>query len=246
MTDFSLFESGDLEPFDTFEWARGREKRVSIVLLLDTSSSMDHSSLPHPRPIEQLNAALERWAKVLHQDEALRYKAEIAIITFGKDGVNVQGDPDEPFTPAATFDPPGLKAGGVTPMADAIREAFAIIQRRKKEIDGAGIPRVRPLVFLLTDGHPTDSAGHLDESWRPIAAELQQARDDKKLLFTALGTGGAAFDVLECLAPGCALEIGSEDFYEFLILVSSSAGQADPVDALRNAISDMATAKSRE
>lgn len=244
MTDLSQFEMDDSE-FDSFEWAQGREKRVPILLLLDTSSSMDHPELPEPRPIAQLNEALQRWTAVLHRDSALRYKAEIAVITFGKGGVGIQGDADAPFNPAAVFEAPTLEAGGVTPMAEAIRTGLAVLERRKKEIDAAGIPRVRPLVFLLTDGFPTDQRGHLDESWKSVAAELQAASEAKKLLMTAFGIGDASFEILEALAPGCALKIGSEDFYEFLTIVSNSAAQADPVEALRNAISSMADSSSQ-
>lgn len=237
---FDPFE--ELESDDEFDWsdfASGREKRVPIVLLLDTSQSMGRDDLD-VRPIDELNQALQRWSEVLRQDRELRYRAEIAMITFGGGGVTTHvADDGQAFGPAALFDPPELTAGGVTLMVEAITQTLALIEQRKRELDQQRISRVRPLIFLMTDGAPTDRTGHLDESWRLLAPELNALVKDKRFLLTAFGVAGADFEVLEALAPGSTIPVGAEDFYDLLLLVSASAGQADPVEALREALAGM-------
>ena len=141
MADPSVYfdESNETE-FDETEFSQGRGKRLPLVLLLDTSSSMGHPDLAPPRPIDQLNEALDRWSVEIRKDAALRYTAEIAIITFGKGGVTLlELGADGPFRPAALFEPPVLDAGGVTPMVEAMAQAIALIERRKRELDDAGI-----------------------------------------------------------------------------------------------------------
>lgn len=191
------------------------------MLLLDTSSSMDQPDLEPPRPIDQLNEALRRWSVEIRKDAALRHTAEIAVITFGNGGVRVlELGADGPFRPAALFEPPVLEAGGVTPMIEAMSQAIALIEGRKRELDATGIPRTRPLMLLLTDGYPTNDVGELDESWPSLASELASLTKAKKLLLAAFGTADANFKVLNELAPGCAVQIGSEDILAALLILS--------------------------
>ena len=80
------------------------------------------------------------------------------------------------FVPAAIFTPPTLTAGGVTPMFEAIRTAIDLSERRKAELDDEGIQRFRPLIFMLTDGGPTDDSGNRvpRADWAPVAAHARR------------------------------------------------------------------------
>ena len=236
-------DDGDLGEFDQFEWNSGRETRVPIVLLLDTSSSMADKRLPAPRPIDQLNDAIQSWLVELKSDPSLRYKAEVAVITFGGDDpVSILGPDGELFRPAATLEIPHLAGRGRTPMLRAIRLALSYAADRKKQLDDEGIPRYRSLLFLVTDGFPTDEEGHFDETWPEVAGELR--RLDGHVLLTCFGTESANFEVLEGLAPGLSLEINKAQFLAVLRLVSSSAGASDPVSTLKRKLRSMAARQS--
>lgn len=226
---------GDDE-FDIATFSSGVEKRVSVILLLDTSESMNGPKGATFRPIDQLNGALEEWAKELHDSRRLRHRAEVAIITFGNGGVQtLQLGKNEPFSPAATFVAPKLEANNVTPMIEAVQMAISLGEARKANLDTQQIMRFRPLIFMITDGEPTDAEGKpLEESgWKPLAHELADLEARKKLAFFAVGVTGARIEVLRALSPEGYWDLGQGSFTDFLKLVSASAGDADPISFAR-------------
>lgn len=83
-------------------------QRLPLVLCLDTSSSMAGA------PIQTLNNALVEWTRELHDDVALSYSVEVAVITFGGQAVAAWRGPSllapgarvSPFVPAHQFRPP--------------------------------------------------------------------------------------------------------------------------------------------
>lgn len=89
-------------------------QRLPLVLCLDTSSSMAG------RPIQTLNNALMEWTRELHDDVSLSYSVEVAVVTFGGQGVVAWRGPQlldprapvSPFVPAHMFRPPQLAAAG--------------------------------------------------------------------------------------------------------------------------------------
>src|ERR1700736_2540311 len=93
-------------------------QRLPLVLCLDTSSSMSGA------PIQALNGALREWTRELHDDVSLSYSVEVAVVTFGGQGVSAWQGPQplplhsavSPFLPAHMFQPPQLTASGVTLM----------------------------------------------------------------------------------------------------------------------------------
>ena len=60
----------DDDSFDQGTFDSGFEKRVSVIMLLDTSSSMAPEKFPPPKPIDQLNQELRAWAEELRRDHA--------------------------------------------------------------------------------------------------------------------------------------------------------------------------------
>src|SRR5258708_772349 len=99
----------DQIPFGTDSFSDNPEPRVPCVLLLDTSGSMEG------RPIEALNAGLVSYKDSLAKDELAARRVEAAVVTFGG-GVEVVHD----FSTSENFYPPTLRAGGNTPMGQAI------------------------------------------------------------------------------------------------------------------------------
>lgn len=229
----------DDETFDQPTFNSGIEKRVSVIMLLDTSSSMAPLDRPPPKPIDQLNHELNAWAEEIRADSRLRHRAEVAILTFGHGGVVThQLADDAPFAPAALFHPPTLIASGVTPMLAGIREAIKISQQRKAYLDTQMIRRFRPLIFMLTDGAPTDDYGAAlpADALKPTAQEIAAFEARKQLAFFAVGVRGADVHKLRLLAPNGYWDLGAGNFSEFLRLMSTSAGKADPLSHARDEI----------
>ncbi|MDA1174911.1 MAG: VWA domain-containing protein [Chloroflexi bacterium] len=129
------------------EFATNPDPRAPLVLLLDTSGSMVGA------PIDELNAGLRTLKEDLEKDELSRRRVEIAIVTFGHQGVTQVQD----FVTVQDWDPPTLDADGLTPMGEALMLGLALTNERKSEYRANGIQYYRPWLFMLTDGNPTDS-----------------------------------------------------------------------------------------
>ena len=59
----------------------GLDERAPLILLLDTSASMGNP--PEAPRIAKLNTALRDWVAEAGNDQALRDRLEVAVITFG-------------------------------------------------------------------------------------------------------------------------------------------------------------------
>jgi uncharacterized protein YegL len=161
-----------------------REPRQPLVLLLDTSGSMS-SDLPDvAKGLDGLRAALQR-------DTVARNRVELLVITFGG-AVTVHGD----FGEASVFEPPALAAAGETPMAAAIEQALDLLEMKKRVYKENGLDYYRPLLFLITDGEPTDAG-----RWPMAAHRVREAERGKKLALLAVGTSSASFSRLKELSP---------------------------------------------
>lgn len=253
MTGF-IEEPEEDDSFDRGVFDSGKEKRVPIILLLDTSGSMgepvevvDAKGVPSEvKPIDELNAELGNWAAELQGNAHLRYRAEIAVITFGSGGVKTLDlGSGGPFTPAAQFKPPRLHAGGVTPMLEAIDDAIQLAEERKRQLDAADIDRFRPLLFMMSDGGPTDRSGNALDSGdcETITAELAQLQETKRLAFFTVGVAGCDAELLTGLSPNGYWEVGVGQLGQFLMLASGSAGSDDPLAFAQAEIARLAAAQ---
>jgi uncharacterized protein YegL len=201
------------------------KSRLLITLVVDTSYSMAQSG-----GITELNNALRAWREELQRDANISRIGEIAMVTFGNGHVltvdasgRTPGRPREPFVPVRSFNPPELTAGGVTPMVEALRFAFEMVAARKQQLRAEGVLLAnRPLIYLLTDGAPTDEQGNRSERWRDLAPVIRQHEAGKHLLFFAIGVSGADQDVLRGLAPESNFQVDGVQFGQVLRLVSSS------------------------
>ena len=193
----------DLE-FDNVEFDTGNpEPRCPCVLLLDTSASMSGAA------IAELNTGLQTFAAELSRDEVAMSRVEVAIVGFGP--VNIIQD----FVTAGQFEPPTLPATGNTPMGQAIELALDMLDQRKRTYRENGVSYFRPWVFMITDGAPTDS-------WKAAAARLQDAENNKKVSFFAVGVGGANMDVLSQIAVRQPLKLQGLQFREMFVWLSAS------------------------
>jgi uncharacterized protein YegL len=187
------------------EFATNPEPRCACVLLLDVSGSMAG------RPIDALNEGLRAFAADLGADALARQRVEVAVVTFGGDGVHTVHD----FSTAGQFEPRSLVAGGGTPMGAGIVTAIDLVEARKTQYKANGIVYYRPWVFLITDGEPTDE-------WSGAAARVKAAEEANGLAFFTVGVEGANLDVLGSIAVRTPLTLQGLKFVELFVWLSQS------------------------
>ena len=165
------------------EFAKNPDPRCAVVLLLDTSGSMDGQR------IRELNQGLAVFQQELSKDGLASRRVEVAIITFDS-SVNLVQD----FVTVNQFNPPHLSATGTTAMGQAIETALSVVESRKAVYKNNGIDFFRPWILLITDGAPTDS-------WQNAAQMVRQFAAKKKVSFYAVGVQGADMNILSQIAP---------------------------------------------
>ncbi len=205
----------DANFFDQAEFADNPEPRCPVVLVLDTSGSMQGS------PIEELNEGLRAFSGALQSDRLAALRVEIAVIAFGGKvrAIDVRGtgggtntgeivrfnpaglairpkvnevpfDAHQVFVTVDQFQPPVLDAGGDTPLGEAVSRALALLRERKEIYKQNGLDYFRPWIFTITDGRPTD------KGWEAVAEQVRQEEARKGVVFYGVGVEGADLKVL--------------------------------------------------
>jgi len=139
--------------------------------------------------IDGLNEGLRILKEELMKDELASRRVELAVVTFGDDGVSIVQD----FITAAGFNPPLLHSNGSTPMGRAIEEGLELLRLRKGSYRANGVAYYRPWIFLITDGQPTDSTA-------VAAARIQAEEAANGIAFFAVGVEGANIQSLAQLS----------------------------------------------
>lgn len=120
-------------------------RRLPVYLLLDCSGSM------YGEPIEAVKNGVQVLVSTLHQDPYALETAYLSIITFDSSAQQVS-----PLTELATFQQPDIHASGCT----ALGEALALLAKKAdQEVTKTTLEQKgdwKPLVFIMTDGEPTD------------------------------------------------------------------------------------------
>lgn len=120
-------------------------RRLPVYLLIDTSGSM------YGEPIEAVRNGVQTLISSLRSDPYALETAFISIITFNSTAQQIT-----PLTELAAFQQPNIDASGCT----ALGEALSLLARTTdNEIVKTTAERKgdwRPLVFIMTDGEPTD------------------------------------------------------------------------------------------
>ncbi len=121
-------------------------RRLPVYLLLDTSGSM------YGEPIEAVKNGVQMLISTLRSDPYALETAYLSIITFNSTAQQIT-----PLTELAAIQQPSIDAGGCTALGGALellaKKVDSEITKTTAEVKGDW----RPLVFLMTDGEPTDS-----------------------------------------------------------------------------------------
>jgi uncharacterized protein YegL len=181
-----------LTVLDQAEFADNPEPRCPVVLLLDTSGSMQGN------PIRELNEGLHAFRDAIQADRLAALRVEVAIVPFGgpvrpvdvRADTSTPFDASQPFVTVDAFEPPILTAGGDTQMGAAVRQGLQLLRDRKEIYKQNSVDYFRPWMFLMTDGKPTDE-------WQTAALQLREEEGRKGVLFFAVGVEGADMKILE-------------------------------------------------
>lgn len=146
------------------------QRRLPVYLLLDCSASMTGA------PITAVNEGLQLLYRELSSDPQALETVHMSIITFSTQADQYQ------LLALDQFRPPVLNASGSTAMGDAFRILAESIEQDLVLNTATQHGDYRPLVFLLTDGAPTDN-------YRDPLNRLQGLRGSRKPTVIALGCG---------------------------------------------------------
>lgn len=151
------------------EFESAATRRLPVYLLLDCSGSMAGA------PIESVNQGMTLMVNDLRNNPQALETVWISVITFGGEARQALS-----LTELANFIPPILAASGSTPLGAALRilndaldrEIIANSPERKGDF--------KPLMFLFTDGEPTDE-------WESYARAIKSRGHKKLANIIALG-----------------------------------------------------------
>lgn len=193
---------------EAIEFAENPEPRCPCVLLLDTSGSM------HGAALDALNEGLHAFRDNLCRDPLASRRVEVAIITFDSE-VRVAQD----FVTGDLFEPPPLKAGGMTHMGSAIHKALDLVQARKTQYRSSGVAYYRPWVFLITDGAPQ---GEPENVMEDAARRIADDERNKRVAFFAVGVENADMEKLATISSRAPVKLKGLNFVEMFVWLSAS------------------------
>lgn len=129
-------------------------RRLPIFFLVDVSESMVGESL------YKLEEGIRAIVSTLRKDPYALETAHLSVIVFaGKARTVTQ------LTELVSFYPPELPVGGGTALGSALGHLMDEIDRTVITTTPDRKGDWRPIVFLVTDGHPTDNTGKAVDRW---------------------------------------------------------------------------------
>ena len=192
-----------VQTFD-LDLVNNQEQRLPCVLVLDTSFSMSG------QPIHELREGLEIFAHELRTDDDASQKVQVLIVKCGGNAEVIND-----WCDAENFSPPIVEADGGTPLGEAVRIAADEIESQKQAYRDAGVSYLKPWLFIISDGAPTDH-------WQDAANDLVQKERAGKWTTFPIAVEGADVDVLGQFALRDALQLEGIEFKKLFQWISAS------------------------
>lgn len=133
-------------------------RRLPVYMLLDCSGSM------HGEAIEAVKMGLRQLRSDLQNDPQALETVWLSVITFDSTAKQVV-----PLTEIGAFHEPDLNASGTTSLGEALKLLQTCLDREVRKTTSTQKGDWKPLIFLMTDGQPTDS-------WEAPAEDLKRRR----------------------------------------------------------------------
>jgi uncharacterized protein YegL len=121
-------------------------RRLPVYLLIDTSGSMSGE------PIEAVRNGLQVLVSSLRQNPYALETAYLSVITFDTSAKQIV-----PLTELSLFQIPSIDANGSTSMGEALSLVSSKISTEVNKSTSDTKGDWKPLVFIMTDGEPTDN-----------------------------------------------------------------------------------------
>src|SRR5258708_2387206 len=145
-------------------------RRLPVSLVLDCSGSMSGER------IEACRQGLKALLSDLRGDPQALETAYLSVITFSSGAQQVC-----PLTELMTFTEPALTASGSTMMGEALNLLEKCVENEVRKATPTQKGDWNPLIFIMTDGQPTDS-------WE-AAADRVKAKRIGNIIACAAGPG---------------------------------------------------------
>ena len=189
------------------------ERRLPVYLLLDTSGSMAGA------PIQALRLGVEQFKKEVESDPFAKESVYMGIITFGGEAEFVTKGLISFEDYYSEFLTDSLVADGQTPLGQAL---WLLIESLDKDIrssvKGGEKGDWKPLIFILTDGEPTDE-------WQEPQQVILKRTSKKVINMITVGCGPRINEQnLRDIAIGPTFKMDNDDasFKRFFQWVSQS------------------------
>jgi len=128
-------------------------------------------------PIEALRQGIKALLSDLRNDPQALETAYLSVITFGSTAQQVC-----PLTELMQFQEPNLDASGATALGEGLTLLEQCIDKEVQKTTEDQKGDWKPLVFLMTDGMPTDS-------WEDAADRIKQKGQVANIIACAAGPG---------------------------------------------------------
>jgi len=133
-------------------------RRLPVYMLLDCSGSMSG------QPIEAVRQGIKALIMELKGDPQAVETAYLSVITFDSSARQVA-----PLADLVNFREPSINASGSTAMGEALSLLEKCMDKEVKKTTSSQKGDWKPLVFIMTDGQPTDS-------WQGPADRIKQKK----------------------------------------------------------------------
>ncbi|MFA7241569.1 MAG: TerY-C metal binding domain-containing protein [Sulfuricellaceae bacterium] len=181
-------------------------RRLPVFFVLDCSESMVGENL------KKMEDGLQAIVRKLRTDPQALETAYISVIAFAGIAKTIV-----PLVEVVSFYPPRLPLGGGTSLGSALETLMTEIDKSVVKTTADRKGDWKPIVYLFTDGHPTDNPNPAIDQWN--------ARYAKKTTLIAVSIGNFAdFTALKRLTENVIVfeDAKEGDFLKFINWVTAS------------------------